>query len=190
MFRLNNLAKLLLIVFSGVIFFSCKPSYKTINKVNKTIEHNSKEEYCVKIKDKYNIETSHLVFIDSVQKNNFMNYIVNEKVAYIYGIVVNSKDKIDNNFIQENNSCYSRVTNLIKNNPELIGEKLSPTNILNFDFTNSKMEAVKLEGNKMLLFVFSTKLGISIIKDIKKIIEEFNTNDSFKSYNYYLISVD
>jgi hypothetical protein len=119
-----------------------------------------------------------------------MNYIVNEKVAYIYGIVVNRKDKIDNNFIQENNSCYSRVTNLIKNNPELIGEKLSPTNILNFDFTNSKMEAVKLEGNKMLLFVFSTKLGISIIKDIKKIIEEFNTNDSFKSYNYYLISVD
>ena len=190
MFQQINFTKLLLIVFSGVIVYSCKPTYKIINNVNKSIEYNSKEDYCNKIKDKYNIETSHLVFIDSVQKNNFMNYIINKKAAYIYGIVLNGKDKIDNNFIQENNSCYSRVTNLIKNNPELIGEKLSPTNILNFDFTNSKMETVKLEGNKMLLFVFSTKLGTSIIKDIKKIIEEFKTNDSFKSYNYYLISVD
>ncbi|WP_445716449.1 hypothetical protein [Flavobacterium sp.] len=43
-----------------------------------------------------------------------MNYIVNEKVSYIYGIIVNDKEKIDNNFIQENKSCYSRVTNLIK----------------------------------------------------------------------------
>jgi hypothetical protein len=190
MFQLNNLAKLLLILFSGVIFYSCKPTYKTINKVNKTIKYNSKEEYCVKIKDKYNIETSHLVFIDSVQKNNFMNYIVNEKVAYIYGIVVNSKDKIDNNFIQENNSCYSRVTNLVKNNPELIGEKLSPTRILNFNYTNSKKIPVKLEGNKLLLIIFSTKLGTSIINDIKKIIDEFKTNERFKSYNYYLISID
>ena len=119
-----------------------------------------------------------------------MNYIVNEKVAYIYGIVVNSKDKIDNNFIQENNSCYSRVTNLVKNNPELIGEKLSPTRILNFNYTNSKKIPVKLEGNKLLLIIFSTKLGTSIINDIKKIIDEFKTNERFKSYNYYLISID
>ena len=190
MFRLNNFATLLLIVFSGVIFYSCKPTYKTINKVNKTIEYNSKEEYCVKIKNKYNIETSNLVFIDSVQKNNFMNYIVNEKVAYLYGIVVNSKDKIDNNFIQENKSCYSRVTNLVKNNPELIGEKFSPTKILNFDYTNSNKEPVKLEGNKMLLIIFSTKLGTSIINDIKKITDEFKINENFKTYNYYLISID
>ena len=190
MFLQINFSKLLLIVFSGVIVYSCKPTYKIINNVNKSIEYNSKEEYCNKIKNKYNIETSNLVFIDSVQKNNFMNYIINKKVAYIYGIVLNGKDKIDNNFIQENNSCYSRVTNLIINNSELIGEKLSPTKILNFDYTNAKMEPVKLEGNKMLLFVFSTKLGTSIIKDIKKIIEEFKTNESFKSYNYYLISVD
>lgn len=190
MFQLNNFTKLLLIVFSGVIFYSCKPTYKTINKVNKTIEYNSKEEYCVKIKDKYNLETSNLVFIDSVQKNNFMNYIVNEKVAYIYGIVVNAEEKIDNNFIQENNSCYSRVTNLIKSNPELIGEKLIPTKILNFNYYNSKNEPIKLEGNKIIVFVFSTKLGTSIINDIKKITDEFKTNESFKSYNYYLISID
>ena len=162
--------KLLLVLVATllILFYTYKPTYRTINKVNKTIEYNSKEEYCVKIKDKYNIETSNLVFIDSVQKNNFMNYIVNEKVAYLYGIVVNSKDKIDNNFIEENNSCYSRVTNLVKNNPELIGEKFSPTKILNFDYTNSNKEPVKLEGNKMLLIIFSKKLGTSIINDIKK----------------------
>ena len=109
----------LLLMFTLIVFFSCKPTYKAINKVNKTIEYYSKEDYCSKIKDKYNLETSNLVFIDSVQKNTFMNYIVTEKVSYIYGIVVNGKEKIDNNFIQENKSCYSRVTNLIKNNPEL-----------------------------------------------------------------------
>jgi hypothetical protein len=179
-----------LLMFILILFYSCKPTYKAINKVNKTIEYNSKEEYCVKIKDKYNLETSNLVFIDSVQKNTFMNYIVNEKASYIYGIVVNGKEKIDNNFIQENNSCYSRVTNLIKNNPELIGEMLIPTKILNFNYTNSKNEPIKLEGNKMIVFVFSTKLGTSIINDIKKITEEFKTNESFKSYNYYLISID
>jgi hypothetical protein len=119
-----------------------------------------------------------------------MNYIVNEKVAYLYGIVVNSKDKIDNNFIQENKSCYSRVTNLVKNNPELIGEKFSPTKILNFDYTNSNKDPVKLEGNKMLLIIFSTKLGTSIINDIKKITDEFKINENFKTYNYYLISID
>ena len=190
MFQLNNLTKLLLIVLSGVIFYSCKPTYKAINKVNKTIEYDSKEEYCNKIIDKYNLETFNLVFIDSVQKNTFMNYIVTEKVSYIYGIVVNGEEKIDNNFIQENNSCYSRVTNLIKNNPELIGEKLIPTKILNFNYTNSKNEPIKLEGNKMIVFVFSTKLGTSIINDIKKITDEFKTNESFKFYNYYLISID
>ncbi len=42
----------------------------------------------------------------------------------------------------------------------------------------------------MILFVFSTKLGTSIINDIKKITDEFKTNESFKSYNYYLISID
>ena len=154
MFQLTNLTKLLLIVLSGVIFYSCKPTYKAINKVNKTIEYDSKEDYCNKIKDKYNLDTSNLVFIDSVQKNTFMNYIVTERVSYIYGIVVNDKDKIDNNFIQENKSCYSRVTNLIKNNPELIGEKSIPTKILNFNYTNSKNESVKLKGNKIILFVF------------------------------------
>ncbi len=169
---------------------SCKPTYKAINKVNKTIEYNSKEDYCNKINDKYNLETSNLVFIDSVEKSTFMNYIVTEKVSYIYGIVLNGKEKIDNNFIQENNTCYSRVTNLIKNNPELIGEKLIPTKILNFDYINSKKEPIKLEGNKMILFVFSTKLGTSIINDIKKITDEFKTNESYKSYNYYLISID
>ena len=169
---------------------SCKPAYKTINKVNKTIEYNSKEDYCNKIKNKYNLEISNLVFIDSVEKSTFMNYIVTEKVSYIYGIVLNGKEKIDNNFIQENNTCYSRVTNLIKNNPELIGEKLIPTKILNFNYTNSKNQPIKLEGNKMILFVFSTKLGTSIINDIKKITDEFKTNESYKSYNYYLISID
>uniref|UniRef100_UPI00404A0920 hypothetical protein n=1 Tax=Flavobacterium sp. TaxID=239 RepID=UPI00404A0920 len=108
--------RLFLSLFISTIIFlnSCKPTYKAINKVNKTIEYNSKEDYCNKINDKYNLETSNLVFIDSVQKNTFMNYIVNEKVSYIYGIIVNDKEKIDNNFIQENKSCYSRVTNLIK----------------------------------------------------------------------------
>ena len=179
-----------LLTFTIIILNSCKQTYKAVNKVNKTIEYDSKEEYCKKIKEKYDIETSNLVFIDSVQKNTFMNYIVNEKVSYIYGIVLNGKEKIDNNFIQENKSCYSRVTNLVKNNPELIGEKLIPTKILNFDYANSKNEPVKLEGNKIILFVFSTKLGTSIINDIKKITDEFKTNESFKFYNYYLISID
>ena len=190
MFQLNNLIKLLLILVSGVILYSCKPTYKIINNVNKTIEYESKQEYYKKIKDKYNVETSNLVFIDNVQKNTFMNYIVNEKVSYIYGIVVNGKDKIDNNFIQENNSCYSRVTNLIKNNPELTGEKLIPTKILNFNYMNSKDEPISLEGDKMILFVFSTKLGTSIIKDIKKLTDEFKNNKIYKTYNYYLISID
>lgn len=190
MSQLNNLIKLLLIFLTGVIFYSCKPAYNVINKVNKTIKYESREEYCKSIKAKYNLETSNLIFIDSIQKNTFMQYIINEKASYIYGITVNGKEKINNDFIQENNSCYRRVTNLIENNPELIGEKLMPTKILNFNYTNSKDEPISLEGDKMILFVFSTKLGTSIIKDIKKITDEFKYNKSYKSYNYYIISID
>lgn len=187
--RILNKKSVILILLLGILF-SCKPTYNAINKVNKTIEYKSKADYCRKIESKYNIRTTNLIFIDSVQKSAFFNYIINEKVSYIYGIVVNGNQKINNNFIQENNSCYTRVTNLIKNNPDLIGEKLVPTQILNFNYNNSKNEQIKLEGHKLILFVFSTKLGTSIINDIKKIIEEFKTNDSFKLYNYYLISID
>ncbi|MCO6174540.1 hypothetical protein NHF50_05740 [Flavobacterium sp. NRK F10] len=190
MFQLNKIILLLLIALLGVISFSCKPLYNLSNGVNKSIDYTTKEDYLIKIKEKYNLDTENIVFVDSLQKNDFINYIIEEKVAYIYGIVVNRKLKIDNDFIQENNSCYSRVTNLIKNNPDLIGEKLVPTKILDINYINSKNELIKLEGNKILLFIFSTKLGTSIINDIKGIMEEFKTNEKFKSYNYYLISID
>jgi hypothetical protein len=190
MFQLDKIIKLLLIFLLGVISFSCKPLYTLKNGVNKSVEFNSKEEYLLKISKKYAIDTTNIVFLDSINKYEFINYIIDEKVAYIYGIVVNKKQKIDNNFIEENNSCYSRVTNLIMKNPDLIDEKFVPTKILNFNFVNSKNTPIRLEGDKILLFIFSTKLGSSIINDIKNITEEFNSNEIYKSYNYYLISID
>ncbi len=178
----------------SILFFlfisSCKPIYNSVNNVNKSIDYTTKEDYLIKIKEKYDIDTSKVVFIDSTQKIDFLNYIINEKVVYIYGIVIDKEYKIENDYIQENNSCYSRVTNLIKNNPELTGEKLVPTKISNFNYVNSKNKLIKLEGNKILLFIFSTRLGRSIINDIKDITEEFKTNEAYNTYNYYLISID
>jgi hypothetical protein len=170
--------------------FSCKPIYNLSYGVNKSIDYSTKVDYTLKINEKYKLETSNIIFIDSLQKNDFINYIIEEKASYIYGIVVNGDQKVDNNFIQENKSCYTRVTSLIKNNPDLAGEKLIPSKVLNFNYVNQKNEQVNLEDKKILLFVFSTKLGTSIINDIKNITEEFKTNAKFKSYNYYLISID
>ena len=188
--KLRILNKTLGILILLGVFFSCKPLYNLSNGVNKSIDYTSKEDYLIKIKEKYNLDTRNIIFVDSLHKNDFINYIIEEKASYIYGIVVNGDQKVDNNFIQENNSCYTRVTSLIKNNPDLVGEKLIPSKVLNFNYVNQKNEQVKLEDKKILLFVFSTKLGTSIINDIKNITEEFKTNAKFKSYNYYLISID
>jgi hypothetical protein len=136
MFQLNKIILLLLVTILGVISFSCKPLYNLSNGVNKSIDYTSKEDYLIKIKEKYNLDTRNIVFVDTLHKNDFINYIIEEKASYIYGIVVNGDQKVDNNFIQENNSCYTRVISLIKNNPDLVGEKLIPSKVLNFNYVN------------------------------------------------------
>jgi hypothetical protein len=190
MYQLNNLIKLSLLVFLLGVVFSCKPIYKSFNRVNKTIDYNSKDEYVLKVKERYKIDASRMVFIDSLQKNAFLYHLQIEKISYIYGIIVNKKMKIDNTFVNENNSCYNRITNLINENPELIGEKLITNNLLDYTFTDANNKKISINDDKILVFIFSTRLGNSIIKDIKKVTEEFSSNANYKEFKYYLISID
>lgn len=172
------------------VFFSCKPVYKVVNGVNKEITYQSKQDYCDIIEKKYQIDTSQMIFIDENDKSDFMFLLREENISFFYGIVLGLKNKIDDNYLTDVNNCVTRVSSLIESNLNQNEYKTKPTRILNFNYFDIKNSKVDIKNEKLILFIFSTKIGRENINKIKDFINKFNTKNEYQDYQYRLICVD
>ncbi len=166
---------------------SCKMVYNSFNGVNKMTTFNNKEEYLKYFEKRFNFHREDIYFPEKEEYGNLMNYISNQKVSFFYGITVNENSKIQDSYLNDNNSCFGRIETLINNiNFE---HKLTGTGITKFKFENIDNKRIDFNNGKSVIFIISTKLGRAInnnIKELTYIIDDLND----KSINYYLISVD
>lgn len=166
---------------------SCKMVYNSFNGVNKTTTFDNKEEYLKYFEKKFNFHRDNIYFPEKEEYGNLMNYISNQKVSFFYGITVNENSKINDSYLNDNNSCFGRIETLIKNRN--LEHKLTVTEITKFKFENIDNKRIDFKNGKSVIFIISTKLGRAInnnIKELTYIIDDLND----KSINYYLISVD
>jgi hypothetical protein len=161
--------------------------YNSFNGVNKMTTFNNKEEYLKYFEKRFNFHREDIYFPEKEEYGNLMNYISNQKVSFFYGITVNENSKIQDSYLNDNNSCFGRIETLINNiNFE---HKLTGTGITKFKFENIDNKRIDFNNGKSVIFIISTKLGRAInnnIKELTYIIDDLND----KSINYYLISVD
>src|SRR5690554_2899742 len=179
----------ILIISLLLLLSSCKPLYTISNGVNRSVKYVDKENYCQIIQKKYNINTSNMIFIDEKDKNIFMNHLIQENVSFFYGVVLNKIEKVKDNYLSDANSCMDRVYIYLENDKKLDNTEKIQTPIANFNYKNSKEEFVKIEGNRLMIFVFSVKIGKSNIKKIRNFIDVIRSEKG-NEYNYYLISID
>jgi len=166
---------------------SCKMVYNSFNGVNKMTTFNNKEEYLKYFEKRFNFHREDIYFPEKEEYGNLMNYISNQKVSFFYGITVNENSKINDSYLNDNNSCFGRIETLIKNRN--LEHKLTVTEITKFKFENIDNKRIDFKNGKSVIFIISTKLGRAInnnIKELTYIIDDLND----KSINYYLISVD
>ncbi|KAF2514502.1 hypothetical protein E0W68_13595 [Flavobacterium salilacus subsp. salilacus] len=148
---------------------SCKSIYSKLEATNQYQTFKSKNEYVEYFNKNYNLPEENIYFPIENEYYNFLSYIGSQDVDYFYGITLNSKEKIFDSFLNENNSCSGRVLNSIRS----IGENTQTvgTNFFSYKFINIENQLLD-SSEKLIIFLISPQLGKSTKKEIKKFSED------------------
>ena len=180
--------KRVILLLSIILFLtSCTTIYKTINGVNKIKAFESREEYANYFNSKYDLEKEKIYFLPKNEIGSFFRYISENKVSYFYGITLNDSLKINDPFLNENNSCSGRISDII--HAQKKEYNTIPTKLATFSFENVNQEKLDISKGKSVIFLISTQLGRSNNKTIKELSEEVHSLDN-PDINYYFLSVD
>lgn len=186
------MSRLLKIIFLLALFclVSCKPIYKELNGINKSIHFQDNKEYKEYVVKHTKLNPDKFIFIDNKELYRFYTYLNENKIVYYYGVLDNNYLIANGSSLIDKNVCYGSIITAIKkevdqqldHNSNSVKEDF----LTSFNFTDIDGKSQHLsQTRKTIVFVYSYKLG-NVVSNISDIIDALKE----EGMDYIVVSLD